>query len=208
MPAVDRVFNFTAGAETVTLTAPGDGGLANKIGSNLSESGQFQQPHGQPDDQRQCGHGADAIRIQGVAAGFNADLTIIGGNDDSLTFQTADTNIGAGNLNATAASIAFLADFATSGDAVLTALAGSVTDNADDGVANVTANHLTIDVAATGNTIGGSDTDRLEINAVLLDAGTAARRRRDFVADTAGGLQVGLVNAGAGAVSLSARAGR
>ena len=209
MPAVDRAFNFMADAEIVTLTRPGQGGLANKIGSSLSETISFDSPTGSLTIDVTPGSGADVIQVEGVAAGFNADLTMVGGNDDALTFQTADTNIGGGDLNATAASIAFLANFATSGDAGLTALAGSVTDSAvDDGTANVTANHLTISVAGVGSTIGSSNTDRLEINAALLDAGTAGGAGDGiFVADTADGLSVGLVTADAGPVSLSVSGG-
>jgi hypothetical protein len=66
MPAVDRVFNFTAGAETVVLQAGGDGGLANKIGSDLSESVSFNNPSGSLTIDTTSGSGADTINIQGV----------------------------------------------------------------------------------------------------------------------------------------------
>ena len=134
-PAVARVFNFTAGAETVTLTQPGDGGLGNKIGTNLSETISFNSPTG-ADGRRDGRHGSGHDLVQGLAGGFDADLTIAGGRRRRDVPDGRHEHRG-GEPERVAASIAFLANFATSGNAVLMALAGSVTDNADDGAANV-----------------------------------------------------------------------
>ncbi|HPM84758.1 MAG TPA: hypothetical protein PLF81_28830, partial [Candidatus Anammoximicrobium sp.] len=170
MPAVDRVFDFTAGAETVTLSAPGDGGLANWIGSDLSEKTSFNNPSGSLTvDVIPAGHtaGADAVSVEGLDGAFDADLTITGGGDDSLTFQTAPTDIGSGDLEAEAGSIAFAATFSTTGNTTLTALTAAIS-NSTPGTADVVAD----DLAAGALTGIDLDTTVATIVAVVSGDGT------------------------------------
>jgi trimeric autotransporter adhesin len=182
LAAADRVFQFTAGAETVTLQASGDGGLDNRIGSDLSETVSFNNPSGSLSIETTATSGADAIWIQGVAADFDADLTIVAKTADSVTFQTHPTDIGAGALSATAGSIAVNANVTTGGNASLTATtsgisgsetlaANGLTARAVSGIQlNTTVATITASVSNTGS-ISIVETDGVTLTSVTTANG-------------------------------------
>ena len=98
MPAVDRVFTFTAGAESVTLSTPGDGSLANKIDSTLSEATSFNNPAGSLTVN--LTNDSDTLDVQSLNVPLpGIALTINGDGGDTVNFTTGTTNIGAGNAN-------------------------------------------------------------------------------------------------------------
>ncbi len=103
--AVNRIFTFTGAAETITLDAGGT--LDNQIDSTLGESIDFNQSQQLVDHQpgSRRGQRADTVNVEGLDAGFNADLTVNGGNDDTVTFQTAATGLTSGNLSINAGTI-------------------------------------------------------------------------------------------------------
>jgi fibronectin type 3 domain-containing protein len=189
--AGDRTFTFTGGAETITLSD--DGVVANgqsQIDSSLGESVVFTNPTGTLTIDVTLTAGADAIHLEGLDSLFNANLTVTAGGDDTVTAQTNPTSLGAGNLSVTAGSITLNANISTTGNADLTALTGNITDDADNDVANLTANMVTLSLDASPRSIGVSTADRFEIDAVLLDVNTVGAGNDAFLRDTAGGLQV------------------
>ncbi len=113
--AADRVFNFTGGAETITVNAGGT--LDNQIDSTLGESVDFNNPTTSLTINTEVGggSGADTVNMEGIALGFDADLTINGGADDVVNFQTNPTAIGTGNLTATGLGIFVFQNITTSG---------------------------------------------------------------------------------------------
>jgi hypothetical protein len=97
---------------------------------------------------------------------------------------------------------------AGSGDVDLSVVNGSLTSGTVDGTADIVGDSVTLAVSGAGNDIGASSASRLEINATTLSASTSLAAGNDInVEDTAGGLVVGLVTAGAGDVNLTARSG-
>ncbi|MCO6456925.1 MAG: autotransporter-associated beta strand repeat-containing protein [Pirellulaceae bacterium] len=116
MAADHRVFNFTSAmAETITLDA--SGALDNRIDSSQGELVDFTNPTDSLTINVGVGGGggADTINVQGLDAAFDADLTINGGGDDAVNFQTAATDIGFGTLVAAAQTINVAAPVMTSG---------------------------------------------------------------------------------------------
>ena len=88
MAAVNRIFTFNGGAETITLT---DAAGANMtIDSTLGESVTFANPTGSLTIN--AGTGNDIININSVDAAFNVDLTINGdAADDTVNLNSAIT---------------------------------------------------------------------------------------------------------------------
>ncbi len=80
--AVDRVFTFTGGAETITLSDPAIAGMT-MIDSNLSESVTFTNPTGSLTVNP--GTGADTVDVNGLGSGFDAHLNIYGDAATSMT---------------------------------------------------------------------------------------------------------------------------
>ncbi|MGE0755391.1 MAG: beta strand repeat-containing protein, partial [Pirellulaceae bacterium] len=178
----------------------------------------------------------DAISVQGLDAAYAAGLIIQGGagGTNSVTFQTAATNLGGGALtvgtlntiNSIAVNASVTASGATltsqaggisfnaagalnvgAGTATLTATGGSITGIAT-GAAKIIAGTLNLTVTGAGNDIGTSAAAPLEINAVTLNASTAGAAGDDiFIDDMAGGLAAGLITAGAGNVDLDVLGG-
>ena len=209
--ATDRIFSFTAGAETVTLSDDGDPGDGESlIDSTLGESVIFTHPSGTLTIDTTAGGGNDQINIEGLDSLFDANLTILGDGDDALTFQNNATNLGAGNLIGTAGNIAVNAFVSTTGDATLTALTGDITDDVDDGVANLLADVIHLTLASGGNSIGVSPADRFEIDANVLQVTAGAGGGNDaFLVDVAGGVAMrnSSVNAGGNVLDLQAENG-
>ncbi|HAH44789.1 MAG TPA: hypothetical protein DCM07_08000, partial [Planctomycetaceae bacterium] len=155
--ATDRTFSFTAAAdETITLSNYVTVG-ETLIDSTLGESVNFVNPTGTVTIYTEnalvipIGDGADTINIEGVDAGFTANLTVIAGTNDTVTFLTNPTNVGTGNLDITAGSIALNAAITTSGNVSMNATNGSIS-----GTSLVTATNA--DLRATGD-VGASGTE-------------------------------------------------
>ncbi len=125
--AADRIFNFNGGAETITLDSGGV--LDNQIDSTLGEIVDFTNPSNSLTING--GTGDDIINIEGVDAGFDADLNV-NGNDanDMIVFQTNATNLGSGNLTTTSENLQVLADVSTTGAIATTTTSGSYVNNA------------------------------------------------------------------------------
>jgi autotransporter-associated beta strand protein len=98
LDAVNRVFTFTGGAETITVT---DGTAADgktNIDSTLSESIYFANPTGSLTIN--AGTGNDTVTITSVDAGYNVDLTINGdAGDDTVNLNGSITFAANENLD-------------------------------------------------------------------------------------------------------------
>ncbi|MCL4207616.1 MAG: VCBS repeat-containing protein, partial [Pirellulaceae bacterium] len=126
LDADNRVFSFTGGAETITLTDVGGTDGNSQIASTLGESVTFANPTASLTLQTTDSTGADAIHVEGLDAAFNADFIVAADAGDTLRFQTNPTDIGTGDLDLTAGNIRFTKTLSTTGAARLEALAGSI----------------------------------------------------------------------------------
>gem|GEM_PF-5415858 len=114
LSAIDRVFTFTAGDETITLS--NSGALANQIDSDLGEVVDFTNPSNSLTINASTGQ--DIINIQGLDVSFDANLTINTDSDldlDLVNFQTNDTNLGSGNLLVNSDELTINTDIITTG---------------------------------------------------------------------------------------------
>ncbi|MCO6459575.1 MAG: VCBS repeat-containing protein, partial [Pirellulaceae bacterium] len=177
MSAVNRVFSFTSAmAETITLDASGT--LDNRIDSTQGELVDFTNPTGSLTINVQVGggSGADTINVQGLDAGFNADLSINGGSDDTVNFQTAATDIGTGALIVTGNSIVLSQNVSAEG-ASLTAqnpidLTGTSTLDGGAGTVSILANQDGVGAAGfTQASASAIVTTNETLAAVLIDVG-------------------------------------
>ncbi len=167
----DRVFNFNGGAETITLNAGGT--LNDQIDSSLGESVDFNNPSNSLTIN--AGTGDDIINIKGVDAGFDADLTINGDDDnDTINFQINATNIGSGALTTFSEILLISADVSTTGTITTTSTDNTIVNNnatvqSTDGNINMTAgtalsaglsiNNATLQTTGAGSiSLSGDDT--------------------------------------------------
>jgi len=90
------------------------------------------------------------------------------------------------------------------GDVTLTALGGSITELGGDAGAEIIGNRVTLGVTGPASTIGTSS-NALEIDAVTLNATTP--RGSVWLTDTSGGVGIGSISTGIGAVTLIAKGG-
>ena len=137
----DRVFNYTGAAETITLNAGGS--LDNQIVSTLGESVDFNNPNTSLTINTEVdgGSGADVVNIEGVSAGFDADLAVNGGSDDNINFQTNPTNIGNGSFEVNGQTVSVTQN-------ITTASAGAISLTASK---NITVNSSAIVSSADGD---------------------------------------------------------
>ncbi|WP_339612657.1 choice-of-anchor Q domain-containing protein [uncultured Rubinisphaera sp.] len=104
--AVNRVFEFTGAAETITLS---DNGISDDgfslIDSTLGESVAFANPTGALTINTTTGSGTDFINVERLDSSFDANLNIITdrdtGEEDVVTFQTNTLDLGTGALYVT-----------------------------------------------------------------------------------------------------------
>ncbi|MFM9960443.1 MAG: beta-propeller fold lactonase family protein, partial [Planctomycetaceae bacterium] len=166
LSVTDRIFTFTGGAETITLT---DATGANMtIDSTLGESVTFANPTGSLTIN--AGTGADIVTVTSVDAAYNVDLTINGdaGNDtvnlnSDITFASGESlnvnltnDASGGDLDAIAVGAS--ANLITSGSGsialqssgTITAAAGSSLETVNGGI-TVAANAA----GAVTNTLNG-----------------------------------------------------
>ncbi|WP_145362915.1 choice-of-anchor Q domain-containing protein [Stratiformator vulcanicus] len=156
--ATDRVFEFTAAAETITLSDDGDANdNESTIDSTLGESVTFINPTDSITIDTTAGSGADTVNIQGVDAQFDADLIITADRDageaDTVNFQTAALDTNGGSITvATAETINVSTAVVTDGGTVSFS-SGSANFLAGSSVATTDA---TIDVFADAIDINGT----------------------------------------------------
>lgn len=99
MSALDRVFTFTGGAETITLTDGTAGDGMTMIDSTLSESIYFTTPGNSVTIN--AGAGDDVITFTSVDAAFNRSLMVNGNEGSDIVNLNADITLGADfNLDA------------------------------------------------------------------------------------------------------------
>ena len=123
----NRVFNFTGGAEIIILDAGGT--LDNQIDSTLGESVDFNNPLNSLTIN--AGTGDDEIYVEGLHAGFDADLFINGEGDyDFMRFQTNPTDIGNGALTVSLEQLVIIDDITTTGNITTTTTDGTLLSNA------------------------------------------------------------------------------
>ncbi|WP_390881431.1 Calx-beta domain-containing protein [Thalassoroseus pseudoceratinae] len=162
--ATNVILNYNnAAAENITVVDNGNGTLT--VDSGAAEVTTFDKPSGL--------------------------LDINAGTNDTVTFQGGNTiGLGAANLNVDAGTVVVTQNVTTTGNATLTARTGGITDNTDDGNANLTATNITLEVLTAGSDIGGSmGGDRFELDADVLEINSVGSQDY-FILDTAGGLQV------------------
>lgn len=188
----DITTEFTQGGKTYTVTyADAAGGDLTVVGS-----GNIPTPAGVTllaplgtltlVANGQIGGGAGSPLIIDAAT-FGA---VSGGNDISVFDTTGGLALSLVNAGA--------------GDVNVTVQGGDLTSATVDGTADLVGDSVTLSVSGAGSTIGSSASSRLEINANTLTAANGgAAGDGIFVEDTAGGLAVAGVNAGAGAVNLN-----
>jgi|GEM_PF-2946039 len=203
MVAANRIFTFTGAAETVTLS---DDGVASneqsRIDSTLGEVVTF--TNATLSLTINLTNGADVLNVEGldslepVVAAYSADLTITQDGGDTVSFQSAATNLGAGALSVTAEVIAFSATVTTTGDATLTALGAITTAGAgldlmaDDLVLSAgsgadldtTVATLTATITGAGN-LQIDETDALQIDGLAVTAGNATVLAGGALSDSA-----------------------
>ncbi|MDC8004566.1 HYR domain-containing protein [Aureisphaera galaxeae] len=167
---VDRIFTFTGGNETITMS---DDGTASDnisfIDSTQGESVTFVNPTNSLTIN--SGTGNDTINVQGLDALYDADL-IINGDDgtDTVNFITNATAIGNSDLNVNAELIDVEADLST-----LTT--GTLTLNASSRARVINGALMTSvdgNIAINGN-VGGSQSGASNFDAVQVFQASAVR---------------------------------
>lgn len=213
--SVNRVFQFTGGAETVTLS---DDSTANNdvsfIDSTLGESVAFANPTGSLTIDTTTGTGADTVNVEGVDSQFNADLTVTGDADDTTQFRAAPTNIGSGSLSVTTRDIIVAETVSVTGNGAIdlnssrriSSTSGlSPAISAVDGDVVLTADSFLLqsDVSGNGHLTIRPKTTSL---AVSIGGGTAGLAIDDaelgFLVDGFQSITIGDVNNGTGAVDI------
>ncbi|MBN73871.1 MAG: hypothetical protein CME32_31845, partial [Gimesia sp.] len=168
--AVNRIFNFTGAAETITLSDDGDlGDGESMINSTLGESVIFTHPTASLTINTNATGGIDALNIEGLDSTFDADLTIIAKFDDTTTFQTNATDIGSGDLTIDRGSVIFDQNVTTTGNAVIDATGGSIIDGGSSAADALTADTLVLSSSSGIGTAG----DALDISVNNLEAITS-----------------------------------
>lgn len=127
-----RDFDFTDADETISLMDDGiPGDNYSYIDSTLSESVRFLNPTTSitiRTDSLGTSVGVDTIQVDTLDSSFDASLTILAGDDDSVTFQTT-TNLLTGDLFITAESVDILADISAASVEISTSGVTSTTFN-------------------------------------------------------------------------------
>jgi ELWxxDGT repeat protein len=125
MSAVDRIFTYNGGSETITVTTGAT--LHNKIVSTLGESVEFNNPTGSLTIN--AGTGGDTVTISSVHSGFNAALTINGDAGNDTVNLNADITFASGKnliVNAETVNTGANADLVTSGAGTITITADTI----------------------------------------------------------------------------------
>ncbi|WP_417382519.1 choice-of-anchor D domain-containing protein [Gimesia sp.] len=168
--ATNRIFSFTGAGETITLSDDGDANDDESlIGSTLGELVTFDHSTlSTVTIITTAGSGVDSVEIEGVDANFDANLIVTAGTDDTVIFQAAATDLGSGDLTVNSGNVVFDADVTTTGNAVINATGGSITDGgssaADELTAATAVLTATVDVGGAGDAVD-INVDNLEADA-------------------------------------------
>jgi len=172
LSATDRVFEFrSANDETITITDDATGGNdISTIDSTEGEIVSFVSPANSllVEVNANGGSGADSINVQGVDSMFDADVTINGGDNDAVLFQTNATDVGTGNVTARGSTITILSPLTSArGNLIFEATTdvfglsqinsggGNIIFNADTDQATSPGGSVVIDNSATVVSGGG-----------------------------------------------------
>ena len=175
LSATDRVFTFTGGAETITLSddaTSGDG--ISLIDSTLGESVAFVHPSGSLTIN--AGSGADTVNLTGLDSSFDADLTVNGDGTASGGSATVSVNgdldAGSGTVtiggDGNLSSVSFNGGSLTTTGTVSIATTGAITDG--DATVDITAAGLLL---SAGGAVGSTSVDALETTVDNLEVVTA-----------------------------------
>ncbi len=155
LDAANRVFDFTAGDETITLTDAA--GATMTIDSDQGESVTFATPT--TSLTITSNNGTDVIQLNSVDADapFDGNLTVTTGAGSTIQLNGATLDIGAGTATLTAGTIAFGGGgLTTTGTVSLNAGAGGITADSD-GAATTEVTAATLTVNSAGN-VGAAGT--------------------------------------------------
>ena len=181
-----RVHSVSAIGNTVTITAGGGDSIVEQ-GSDAASDITAATIHLTVSGAGQIGDVANRLELD-AATVLNASTQ---GGD--ITTEDVAGGLTVGLIDASGGNVDLLV---TSGSLF--------SEGSDSGVADVVGNHITLNVITTGNTIGTSAANPLEIDAVTLDASTAGLVGDNiFLSDLVGDLDTNLINAGAANLFLS-----
>jgi hypothetical protein len=117
LSATDRVFEFTsANDETITITDDATAGNdVSTIDSTEGEIVSFVSPTNSMTVEVNAngGSGTDTINVEGADSMFDVDVTINGGDNDAVLFQTNATDVGTGNVTSRGSAITVLSPLTT-----------------------------------------------------------------------------------------------
>ncbi len=223
LSATDRIFTFTGGAETISVTDNIAADGKTQIDSTLSESVYFTNPTGSLTING--GTGADIVTVTSVDAAYTVDLTI-NGNDGSdtvnlngdITFasgESLDVNLtndaSGGDLDAIA--VGANANLITSGtgtvslqsSGTITAAAGSSLETVNGGItvaanAAATASGDFVGVTLTGTTLTTSGTGAIAVTGRAVVTGSGGHGVR---LQTSSIVQSTMSGATAGTISIT-----
>ena len=172
--ATNRIFTFTGGLETITLEDDGDlDDHESRISSSLGEAVTFNHNPLSLVNltiDTTAGGGADTVEIEGVDGEFDANLIVTADTNDLVAFQDFATDLGSGNLTVNSGSVVFNQDVTTTGNAVINATGGSISDGGSSTLDALTA--ATAILTATVDV--GAAVDALDLNVGSLEADATA----------------------------------
>ncbi|OUS01513.1 hypothetical protein A9Q86_06970 [Flavobacteriales bacterium 33_180_T64] len=113
LTADHRVFTYSGKNEGISLNK-GTMQDTNIIDSNFSESVEFKNPKKSLTIDATNGTGVNTINVEGLNDFFGANLSIKGGNEDTVTFTQQRITIGSGSLLITGGLVYFNTNFLTS----------------------------------------------------------------------------------------------
>ncbi|WP_197998939.1 LamG-like jellyroll fold domain-containing protein, partial [Gimesia aquarii] len=173
--ATNRTFSFLGGAETITLSDDGvvGDGVSQIDSDNFGEVVAFLNATDSVTINTEAfgGSGVDAVNIEGLDSTFDADLTVNGGTDDTVTFQTNATDLGSSDLTVDIGNVVLDQDVITTGNADLNASGGSITDGGSSAADALTA--ATAILTATVDVGGAGDAVDIDVANLEADAGGA-----------------------------------
>ncbi|ADB17518.1 autotransporter-associated beta strand repeat protein [Pirellula staleyi DSM 6068] len=223
LSATDRVFNYTGGGETMTVTDTGGADGMSTITSTLGESVTFVSPTISLTIDVNTGAtvGADVITITSIDAAYRASTTILSGTDDTVNLNAAltlgsgtsvgDLSVISGDINITQA---INTTAGASGTVTLTALdvldtsaAADITSGGTVTIAATTQYNLSGDVVSTGDSITISGPINQTANVQIASAGGNVQINGTINDDGVASNRNLTVNAGAGNINFASAIG-
>ncbi|WP_417391015.1 choice-of-anchor D domain-containing protein [Gimesia sp.] len=168
--AGDRTFNFTGGAETITLSdvGPNNDGISQIDSDVLGELVNFLNPTDNIFINTEIGAvaGADIVTISGLDTLFDANLTVTAGTDDTINTGTVD--IGSGALDLTGGQVNVDGSFTTTGSVDIEATAADITFAA---AGSIDAGTSEIDLTASSDVTSLNVTTTSEVRVTATNGG-------------------------------------